>query len=217
MAEFRKLVDSWKLPSDQRERVDKALQTVFPESFAKSSGLLASQMDKVSDAASKNLAIWERFGPPLSQLTDGMGRLNSQTSPLSDAFRNTQSSASQVPGALDSVVIAADAFASRMNGVKPPAQSIGPVNGLSLLPQPFKPTSYPAQSKNVGIVPASLTHRSVSDISGARAAVSKREFNFHAPLVSINGNAPAAADPDALAETIFARLAQEEQIAEERT
>lgn len=49
-----------------------------------------------------------------------------------------------------------------------------------------------------------------------RAAVAKREFNFHAPLLVIQGSAPAASDPDALAETIFARLAQEEEIAEAR-
>ena len=398
MAELRKLIDSWKLPTEQRERVDKALQAAFPESFAKASEMLASQMSRLSDAASTDIDQMERFAPPLSQLTDSMGRLNYQTGPLSDSFRSTQSSASQLPHAFDSAGGAAQGFAERVNSLdltppiwtppvaqpqpaqpqstplpkttgyaaptippeggtrsttarvtepytqredmgsalrsftfdvaltvdgfngtrttaapaaapaaarvtepyapldssllafarrvnslevqaptRPPhpypvqmaaapskradttwasltrtspedfslmragtAQPeinvygsldgvgralrslIGRVNSLEIIEPTLSAQLYPSQSaatssKRVDTAPASLTHRSPGEFSNARqATVTKREMHFHAPLLVIQGSAPAAANPEALADALYARLAHEEQIAEER-
>jgi hypothetical protein len=213
MAEFRKLVDSWKLPAESRAKVDDALKAAFPESFSAATKMAAADMERMSGAVSQSLDVWQRFNGPLQQLSEGMGRVNTQAAPLSDTLRNTQGAASRMPPALDRATGAAQSFADRVNAldVKAPAPLA--------LPPLFQPQSGPAPARGIGVSPASLTRRPAADLMrgvATRASVNRREFNFNAPLVSIKGDAPAAHDPEVLVALIHRRLLQEEEIAEAR-
>jgi TP901 family phage tail tape measure protein len=203
MAEMRKMIDSWKLPTDQREKVDKALQAAFPESFAKASQMAAEDMTKVSAAAQQSIAEWQKMYDPLRLLTDGMGHLNSQTTPLAESFRGAQSSAVQLPPALDNAGSAAESFANRMNGL----QFSGP---RLLTPQYTGPQGSPTPQSAVGsvversgivnlhrgnvIFPAHLSRRRPGDWLDAMSALGPR-IREGAPSLGHTPPEPAPANP----------------------
>ncbi|MET0626564.1 MAG: phage tail tape measure protein, partial [Pyrinomonadaceae bacterium] len=143
MAEFRKIIDSWKLPTESRAKVDDALKAAFPESFSAATKMAAADMERLSGAVSQSLDIWQRFNGPLQQLVEGMGSVNTQAAPLSDTLRNTQSSASRVPPAFDRAAGAAQSFADRVNSLDVRAPT--PLT----LPPFFQTQSAPSPSRGV--------------------------------------------------------------------
>ena len=134
MVEMRKLIDSWKLPADQRTKVDEALKAAFPESFTKASQMAAEQMSQVGSASS-NLTT------QIQQMKADIEKLNSQAGPLGDTLGATRSSASGLPGALEGAAGAAEGFAQRINNTK--IEGLGPHGGEGANnSDPLKKTAY---------------------------------------------------------------------------
>lgn len=165
MAEMRKLIDSWKLPADQREKVDKALQTAFPESFAKASQMASEEMSKVGPAASDMTA-------QIEQMKADIENLNRQAGPLGDTLGATRNSASGLPGALEGAANAADNFATRLGNinVQPPGPiiSLGPHASAQATPQSATGSIVERSGlvhvhRGNVITPASLSRRSPGD------------------------------------------------------
>jgi TP901 family phage tail tape measure protein len=213
MSEMRKLIDSWKLPSDQREKVDKALQTAFPESFAKASQQAAQEMSDVGSAS--------------SGLKDEILRTKEEIDRLNSSVRTTQG---VLPPAFDRAATAAENFATRLGNIDiqvPGPVGLGPHGAPSSAPgvpqsaagSVVERTGFVHAHRGNVITPALLSRRAPGDWMrsfGVRAVVAKREFHFYAPLVSVPAGSRAAEDPAALAQLIWDRLAHEEAIHEER-
>jgi hypothetical protein len=111
MAEFRRLVDNWKLPADQRAALDKGLQLAFPDSFAK-----ATQMS-----------------------TDELTKLAPATTQTTDALKKISDAAPGVVGGLGEAGTAAQSFADRVNALEiklPQVSATGAASGGAGAPEP---------------------------------------------------------------------------------
>jgi hypothetical protein len=154
MAAFRKAAENLNPTDEARDRLNNMLKLAAPDTFAKSTGILA----QMSEQAGRDL-----------------GLLDDKTKPLVQSLSEFHRPLSQIPTALDSVVLAAEGFAQRMNSVTPPAQPSGPVRtpGVRVLPNLDGTLSIPRKAsggivKRTGfvevhareaIVPAEVTDR----------------------------------------------------------
>ncbi|MET0626579.1 MAG: phage tail tape measure protein [Pyrinomonadaceae bacterium] len=245
MASFRKAVESLNPTDEARDRLNNMLKLAAPDTFAKSTGLLAQ--------------MTEQSGRDL-------GSLHDKTLPLIQSFGDIRQPLSFFPGALGSATTAAESFADRVNGIQiqipAPAQG-GTTSGPRFLPNLDGTLSIPSRAsggivrrtgfaevhEREAIVPAHVTDKwrdadapatlgsgRSADFTAPATLTRRQSINFeetftaqrqqrrggdrhihlHKGAISIPPGSRAAEDPRAFFDEFMDRLAHEEAISDER-
>jgi hypothetical protein len=72
MARVLRSIEGWKLPTDQRTQIDKALSAAFPASFKTASEAVANELAKVKPAADQVSDSFLRMGWPMAGFMSGL-------------------------------------------------------------------------------------------------------------------------------------------------